>query len=580
MNESIASLYRHSTAAGPPLRVCVAVDDWYLPIVYREVLRDICECDFAELCCVLHVATPTAAPDAPRTAAVAARARLEASGRDAGLFALYRRWINARFPTADDPLRPADCRDLLGSLPAVSLVEQRPESAEISTRQPLEALRGERIDVVLKMTSSSLARAVFDVPRYGVWAYDYGDREPGVAGAAGFWEMYGQSPVTRIELQRIAAGGGEHTTLVAAQFTTESTVSMALNAHVLLWGSRHFVIQKLNEIHSRGDRAAGPRQASARAPAVRGGRRRAPNNLEMVAWAARRVAPKLIRRAFGPRSLDTWRVALRKSDEPLFVGRAATGGTPFKLLENPRGHYWADPFLIDVGNQVYLLMEDLPFATRKGVIIAAAVAPDGTLGPVETVLERPYHLSYPFVFAHGGDVFMIPETYQAGVIELYRARRFPHDWVREQTLLSVPGLDSTPFQAHGRWWMFTSPIIGEAHPAVNMLFTATALDGEWRLHPASPIATDVRWARNGGAVVQEGGRLVRVSQNCAGGYGRSLGFSTITRLSEFDYEERPDFSLEPGWMPGQIGVHTYNRAAGWEVIDAKFNLPAREVLGP
>jgi hypothetical protein len=41
------------------------------------------------------------------------------------------------------------------------------------------------------------------------------------------------------------------------------------------------------------------------------------------------------------------------------------------------------------------------------------------------VLERPYHLSYPYVFFVGDDAFMLPETAANGAIELYRAVSFP-----------------------------------------------------------------------------------------------------------------------------------------------------------
>ena len=43
------------------------------------------------------------------------------------------------------------------------------------------------------------------------------------------------------------------------------------------------------------------------------------------------------------------------------------------------------------------------------------------VGPPATALETPYHLSYPFVFRHEDDIFMIPESSANRTVELYRA---------------------------------------------------------------------------------------------------------------------------------------------------------------
>ncbi len=30
--------------------------------------------------------------------------------------------------------------------------------------------------------------------------------------------------------------------------------------------------------------------------------------------------------------------------------------------------------------------------------------------------------------------------------------------------------------------------------------------------------------------------------------------------------------VEGGWLPGLVGVHTYNRCGQWETIDGKFSV--------
>jgi hypothetical protein len=84
---------------------------------------------------------------------------------------------------------------------------------------------------------------------------------------------------------------------------------------------------------------------------------------------------------------------------------------------------------------------------------------------------------------------------------------------------------------------------------------------------ASPISSNVADARCGGAVIDTGGKLIRPSQDCRGRYGGALLFQDIEMLTETDYAEKTRARIEPTWLAGQVGVHTYNRLRDWEVID-------------
>lgn len=113
----------------------------------------------------------------------------------------------------------------------------------------------------------------------------------------------------------------------------------------------------------------------------------------------------------------------------------------------------------------------------------------------------------------------------------------------------------------GRWWMFTTSEIGRHHAAVTLLFSAEDLRGPWRQHPQSPISTDVRVARSAGPVIRDSSRLLRVSQNCAGGYGRNLVFSEIQELAPARYRERRLTEVFAP-RPGDTGMHTVGSVGG------------------
>ena len=126
-------------------------------------------------------------------------------------------------------------------------------------------------------------------------------------------------------------------------------------------------------------------------------------------------------------------------------------GGRFKPLLNPPRKYLADPFPFVHDGRTHLFFECYSHDERRGSIWVVPVDAAGrALGTPRPVLERDYHLSYPFVFRHGRDVFMIPESAQNRSVDLYRASRFPDEWELEETLFAgLRAVDSTVHEADG-----------------------------------------------------------------------------------------------------------------------------------
>src|SRR3954465_13860176 len=146
-----------------------------------------------------------------------------------------------------------------------------------------------------------------------------------------------------------------------------------------------------------------------------------------------RVLRKLGRRAgVLARGGPQWAVALRfDPSSSLLAKRAAT----FAPLATDGRRYYADPFPFQHEGQTYLFMEEFPYATGRGCISVTKIDATGCVTAPRPVLEEPYHLSYPFVFKHANDIWMIPESSEARAVHLYRAERFPDHWQREACLV-------------------------------------------------------------------------------------------------------------------------------------------------
>ena len=224
----------------------------------------------------------------------------------------------------------------------------------------------------------------------------------------------------------------------------------------------------------------------------------------------------------------------------------------------------ADPFMIQINNAWYMFFEVMNASRNMGEI-GMAISRDGLKWDYQQiVLSEPFHLSYPYVFQVDGEYFMIPESFEAGSVRLYRADPFPLKWSYAATLLEGPWVDSSIFSFDGRWWMFSNPVT-PAHQVLE-LFYADAATGPWQRHPRSPlISGNKHIARGGGRVIVQDSRPVRFTQDCSPYYGTAVRAFEISALTASNYEGR---ELEPSPILA-AGEETWRRL-GMHHIDPHF----------
>ncbi|GFK95242.1 hypothetical protein NNJEOMEG_03100 [Fundidesulfovibrio magnetotacticus] len=293
-----------------------------------------------------------------------------------------------------------------------------------------------------------------------------------------------------------------------------------------------------------------------------------------AAWAgfvARLAAWGLERAWFDLLHRRQWYLALRPGDGDPMAPDFAT--RPFTPLFPPKGTGWADPFLFEHNGRRWLFAEEIP-GQGRGRLCVLEERPGGGFGAARRILEEPFHLSYPQVFAHGGQVWMVPETGAAGQVRLYRCTDFPLRWELDRVLLEGPAADATFLEHGGRWWLFaTLKRPGGSSWDELHLFHAPDRFGPYEPHPCNPVVRDVRRARPGGRVFLRGGRLYRPGQDSSGHYGRALAMLEITRLDAQGYAERPVARLEAGLVPGSFCLHAFEAQGGLEIVDGQRFVP-------
>ena len=340
----------------------------------------------------------------------------------------------------------------------------------------------------------------------------------------------------------------------------ERTVSGARPFSTTL--SRDRALWKLDGLVRRAaERAPGLDEPAATAPSGR----RAPVAAELVARMPARWLRIVSARALYVRP---WQVRVRVRETDPVAGWAEGALT---LPWRP-GHLYADPMLFEHEGRHHLFCEDLPPGSKLAVISHTELHPDGTCDPPEPVLSLDYHLSYPFVFAHEGEIFMIPETSAQRRVELYRAVEFPHRWEHAGVLLEEVTASDATVRAHdGLLWMF----VGIAAPHATLLdelhlYSARSPLGPWQPHPANPVVSDVGRGRPAGAIQEWQGRLVRPAQDGSRRYGGAVSFQQIEDLTPERYREHEIARIDPPMLGGKArATHTYTADSRFEAVDLR-----------
>lgn len=286
--------------------------------------------------------------------------------------------------------------------------------------------------------------------------------------------------------------------------------------------------------------------------AVGGGRLLFPRRPEDVSWDQRR-----------------WGIGIFAGPSPLHLSSMAGVRNPVLTHEDVTdidATVIADPFLFSSSPREHYLFFEAYDRARQGGVLAVASSPDLRTWKYERViLVEPFHLSFPYVFEWKGDHYMVPESWKAGAIYLYKATRFPFEWQRDTTLLTGDYLvDPALFHRNGRWWMFV-----ETHPKKTgetlRLYSSADLRGPYEEHPMSPIVDgDPASSRPAGRVVEADGKLLRFAQRCFPTYGMEVSAFEIVDLTERNYAERPAAS---GPILGAAGWGQWNRF-GMHHVDA------------
>ena len=264
---------------------------------------------------------------------------------------------------------------------------------------------------------------------------------------------------------------------------------------------------------------------------------------------------------------ERWSIAVKRRGE-------ANGR--FVRLPAPWHSSHADPFVIEREGRAHVFFEELDHLANKGRIATVAIDGDLRAGEPVVAIEQPYHMSYPFVFEHGGGLFLIPSTSNRS-IDLYECERFPDRWrLRKRLFHGIDAADSSLVRHDGAFWLFTSVRDGhDGHERRLCVFRADDLYAGWTPHPVNDerrgAAEPFGSGRGAGPFLELGGRLVRPVQHGTAFYGQSVRLRSIERLTATELVESPLATLAPPL--GAWGTHHVSASASFVVMDLRERVP-------
>jgi hypothetical protein len=542
-----------SSSPRSPLRIGLLIDSFVQRKWIHKVIEEIQASGFAKITVVIK--NETAMPNQT--------GRLKSYWRNRKylLYALYGKIDERRVKVNPDAFEPVDIKPLVSDSPVIAVTPTMKAYSDWFPEEALTEIRNFDLDVALCFGFRILKGDALRIARHGIWSFHHGDNLINRGGPAGFWEVMDGIPVTGSVLQILTEDLDNGQVIYRSWSPTSDRFSVKANRNNLYWKSAAFVIRKLRDlaeglpICTSENRLYAPYSNRLF---------RMPTNSEMFSRLSRLGTKYAVGKFASAFSTDQWALAYRFRSGPRDSNNTLYR---FKSLIPPRDRFWADPCVIEAENRYYVFIEEYLNETAKGHISVIELDRKGVVnGPIK-VLERDYHLSYPFVFGWNNNYYMVPESAANKTVELYRSTSFPFEWELEKVLMTgVRAKDATLAEVDGTWWMFVS-IAEHSIPDELYLFSAETPLGPWKPHVGNPVKSDVRGSRPAGGLFNWNDDLYRPAQDSSGRYGYAISINRITQLDHERFREEQISNILPNWDKKLLGTHTISIAGDLTVVD-------------
>lgn len=471
-----------------------------------------------------------------------------------------------------ESMRKADDSFVLQEIESISCTSVlRKGLFQFFTNESIEKIKSYGLSAILQFTPYILKGKILDACPYGVWTFYHDQIERYGAGSACFWEIYRGGILTRTALYQLTSKRNKGILLQEGFFSTiqYSYPRQKDRTYFLCadWPARvckDILNHKIDAL----------KRETVKLDAYH---YRPPSNIQMIRFFMKMMKNKWIHQCRRICLSETWNAGIVDAPIYTFLTDSSQNQRVYWLPKPRKGTLIADPFGIEKGDRLSLLVEDFDYAIGKGEISAIEgirLAKRGVLFDEmrmqHSVIPSWRHLSYPYLIRYEGEIYCIPETHQMREVAIYKAEEYPAKWEKVCVITEGSAIaDATVIQHDGYWWLFGTDCDVDSSSKLYLWY-AEDLFGHWKEHPQNPVKSDVRSSRPAGTPFFYKGQLYRPAQDCSKTYGGRIAINRVLQLTTTEFKEEVAIWLNPyEESPYPHGIHTISSVGDKTIIDSK-----------
>ncbi|MHC1774540.1 MAG: hypothetical protein AB9834_03920 [Lentimicrobium sp.] len=436
--------------------------------------------------------------------------------------------------------------------------------SEYFTPEDLKRIGDFQPDFILKFGFGIIRGEILNAAPYGLWSFHHGDEQKYRGIPPAFYEIMHNDHITGSVLQRLTETLDGGIILRKGYFPTINH-SWKANLEQAIQLSIRWPLEVCKEILTQHTFPSeqGPRVSHA--PIFH-----EPTNFTFATFLIKLAINKVKFHFSELLYTEKWQTGLVKARPADLVSEHSyviDEETARLLGARENNRYFADGFALKGEGRLLLVFEDYNYHTRKAILSSSWYTErDSSFSEPVSILEEPWHLSYPHLFRADGQIWCVPESLNHGSIELYRLDQGTGKLIHHRTLLKdVAAADPTLVFHQNHWYLFFTP--ANATNIELHIWHADTLEGPFEPHELNPVKADVSNSRPAGAFFTLDGKLYRPAQDCSHTYGGRVIINEVKLLTDAEFLEMQVTSLQP--PVGYTGLHTISFAGDYLYFDCK-----------
>lgn len=421
-------------------------------------------------------------------------------------------------------------------------------------------IKSYKLDFILRFGFNIIRGEILNSCKYGIWSFHHDDEQKYRGGPPGFWEIHKNDDVNGVILQKLTDKLDAGIILKKGYYKIIKH-SYSANIDRIYYESMKFPLQVCKNIRLG---VFTQTKSRTKAPIYN-----APGNFQMIWFWLKILKNKFHFHLTELFLTEDWNTGIIEAPVEKIINSDSLNN--FKIIWFPKlkkSVFSADPFIFtDKNGNSNVIFEDYDYRERKGKI-SAVIINNSDFNP-SVVINKNFHLAFPFVFNYKDELFCIPESFENNQISLYKYNKTTQVFNYIKPLIeNIEGVDPILFRHDKLWWLFFTK---KDLPSVNLYaYYSNEFDRIFKPHKNNPVKIDIRSARSAGAPFIYNDNLCRPTQDCSKTYGEKININKIEKLTPFEFSEKIIHTIYPVQNSKfNKGIHTINSNGKYSVIDGK-----------